>query len=188
MNQITILSEEQFEKDFPEMHQQICDELGMGYVPSIFRCVAISNPDLALSSWAIVRSNLCSGSLPRITKELMFSYIAHKKSCDYCEIAHHALALHHGFTDESIKTVFDHVERIKNPALRLVIMLADSSLKDDFSLVAQRVEELGDLGFARDEITELFLMVSCALYIVNLASSLGIDVDQKFINVIKRAG
>lgn len=187
MNKLPILSEERFEKDFPDIHQQVCNELGMGYVPAIFRCIAIINPELALSSWKMVRSTLCSGSLPRITKELVFSYIAHKKSCEYCKIAHHALAIHHGFTEESIKTVFNNVEQIKNPALRLVIMFADSSVDNDFSLVPTLDEKLNDLGFSRDEITELICMISCALYMVNLASSLGIDVDQQFTDIIKHA-
>ena len=180
-----ILSEEQFEKDFPVVHQQVCDELGMGFVPAIFRCIAAINQDVALSSWEMVRNTLCSGCLPRITKELVFSYIAHKQSCNYCEVAHHALALHHGFAGESMDTIFNDIELIKNPSLRLVIKLAHSSLVHDFSLMTQVKEELTDIGFEHDEIAEMFCMISCALYMVNLASSLGISVDQTFINVVK---
>ncbi|MEC4726089.1 hypothetical protein HWQ46_11070 [Shewanella sp. D64] len=188
MSELPILSEEEFKEKFPEIHQQVCDELGMGFVPAIFRCVVVLNPDLALSSWNMVRKNLCSGELPRITKELMFSYIANKKGCNYCMIAHHALALHHGFTGDDMSIILNDMEQIKNPALRLVIKLADASVDNNFDLVARIDEELSSLGFARDEITELVGMISCSLYMVNLADSIGIDIDQRFINTIAEAG
>ena len=187
MSNLPILSDEKFQEQFPEIHQQVCEELGMGFVPAIFRCVVVLNPDLALSSWNMVRKNLCSGDLPRITKELMFSYIANKKNCNYCMIAHHALALHHGFSGDDIVTILNDIEQIKNPALRLVIKLADASVDNDFDLVAKLDDELCSLGFARDEITELVGMISCALYMINLADSIGVEVDQKFINTILKA-
>lgn len=187
MNTFPILSETQFEKDFPGVHQQVCDELGMGFVPAIFRCMAAINKEVALSSWEMVRNTLCVGNLPRITKELVFSYIAHKQHCNYCEIAHHALALHHGFAGESMDTIFNDIEQIKNPSLRLVIKFAKASVEHKFSLMAQINEELSDIGFEHDEIAEMFAMISCALYMINIASSIGISVDQKFINVVKEA-
>jgi len=185
LNTFPVLSEEQFEKKFPAVHQQVCDELGMGFVPALFRCVVAINPNIALSSWEMVRNTLCSGCLPRITKELVFSYIAHQQSCNYCEVAHHALALHHGFTGESMDDIFNNIEQIKNPSLRLVIKLAEASVTHDFSLLAQVNEELNDVGFEHDEIAEMYGMISCALYMVNLASSLGISVDKKFTNTVE---
>ena len=187
MNTFPILTEAQFEKDFPIVHQQVCDELGMGFVPIIFRCLAAINKDLALSSWEMVRNTLCSGSLPRITKELIFSYIAHKQHCDYCEVAHHALALHHGFTGESMTTIFNDIEQIKNPSLRLMIKLADVSISHEFALMHQVHEALNEIGFESDEIAEMINMISCALYMINLASSLGVSVDQTFSDIVKKA-
>lgn len=187
MNTFPILSEEQFEKDFPILHQQVCDELGMGFVPVIFRCLAAINKDSALSSWEMVRNTLCTGSLPRITKELIFSYIAHKKHCNYCEVAHHALALHHGFTGESMVTIFNDIEQIKNPSLKLMIKLADISVGNDLSLMHSVHEELSDIGFESDEIAEMISLISCALYMINVASSLGVSVDHKFINIVEEA-
>ena len=187
MSDLPILSEEKFKEQFPDIHEQVCKELGMGFVPAIFRCVVVLNQDLAMSSWNMVRKNLCSGDLPRITKELMFSYIANKKECSYCMIAHHALALHHGFTGDDMSIILNDIEQIKNPALKLVIKLADASVDNNFELVASVDKELCDLGFARDEITELIGMICCALYMVNLADSIGVGIDQEFINTIAEA-
>lgn len=187
MSDLPILSEDKFKAQFPEIHQQVCEELGMGFVPTIFRCVVVLNPDLALSSWNMVRKNLCSGNLPRITKELMFSYIAHKKQCNYCAVAHHALALHYGFSEENMETILNDQDQIKNPSLKLVMKLADASVENDFNLVAKLDEELRSLGFARDEIAELIGMISSSLYMVNLADSIGVDIDQKFTDVIDKA-
>lgn len=187
MSIFPVMSVAEFEETFPEVHLQVCKELGMGFVPEIFRCVAVANPDLAFSSWNMVRKNLCSGSIPRTTKELMFSYIAHKKKCDYCDIAHHALALHHGFTEENIAVILDDIQKIRNPSLRAVLKLADLSVNNCFDEYAARDTELVEYGFSRNEITELIGMISCALYMVNLADSLGINVDKKFIDVVSNA-
>ncbi|PHS68865.1 MAG: hypothetical protein COB23_08095 [Methylophaga sp.] len=181
----SIMSSDKFEATFPEIHHQVCEELGMGFVPDIFRCVAAANPDLAISSWNMVRKNLCAGKILRTTKELMFSYIAHKKGCNYCDIAHHALALHYGFTEENISKILNDINEVRNPVLRVVLKLADFSVDNRFDEVAILDEELIELGFTRDEITELVGMVSCALYMVNIADSLGIDADKEFKDVIE---
>ena len=187
MNIFPILSEEQFEENFPVIHQQVRDELGIDFVPIIFRCLAATNESLALSSWEMVRKTLCSGCLPRITKELIFSYIAHKQQCNYCKVAHHALALHHGFAGESMDIIFNDIELIKNPSLRLVIKLADVSVSNGVSSMSEVHEELNEIGFECDEIAEIISMISCALYMVNLASGLGVSVDQKFTDIVKKA-
>lgn len=180
------MSRGQFEHAFPEIHLQVCDELGMGFVPEIFRCVALIRKELAESSWGMVRNNLCKGNLPRITKELIFSFIATKKTCSYCAIAHQALAIHHGFTDHDLKKILENFELVKNPSLRTVLKLASFSVDNDYLMVSQLYGELITLGFSTDEIAELIGMVSCSLYMVNLADSLGVEIDQEFIDTIER--
>lgn len=187
MRTLPVMSSTEFEGKFPEIHRQVCEELGMGFVPEIFRCVAIANPDLALSSWNMVRKNLCAGSILRTTKELMFSFIAHKKECSYCEIAHHALALYHGFDEQNVGQILNDISQIRNPALRVVMKLADFSVDNRFDEVARLDIELVNLGFSRDEIAELVGMISCSLYMVNIADSLAVLADQEFRDVISRA-
>lgn len=187
MNSFPIMSAAAFKQKFPEIHQQICEELGMGFVPDIFRCVALVREELAKSSWDMVRKNLCSGNLPRITKELMFSFIAYKKGCTYCAIAHQALAIHHGFTEQDTNKIIKNIELIKNPALRTVLQFTNYSVDNNFEMVSQLYHELEDFGFTSDEIAELIGMVSCALYMINIAESLNVEPDQEFIDVIEHA-
>ncbi|MCK5829861.1 MAG: hypothetical protein KAH20_06120 [Methylococcales bacterium] len=180
-----IMSEKEFEKKFPEIHLQVCHELGIGFVPHIFRCVALIRKELAESSWYMVRKNLCAGNVPRITKELMFSFIANKKKCAYCSIAHQALAIHHGFKEQDIENILENIDQIRNPALRTILKFANYSVDNNFKMVKKIRSELDDLGFSFDEIAELIGMVSCALYMVNIADSLALNIDQKFIDTIK---
>ncbi|MCK5829835.1 MAG: carboxymuconolactone decarboxylase family protein [Methylococcales bacterium] len=187
MSYFPIMSEEKFEHTFPEIHLQVCNELGMGFVPDIFRCVVLIRKELAQSSWEMVRNNLCKGNLPRITKELMFSFIAHKRNCTYCAIAHQALAIHHGFTSEDIKTIQEDFSQVKNLSLRTVLKFASYSVDNEFSMIGSLYSELKALGFSSDEIAELIGMVSCSLYMVNIADSLGVKADKKFIDTIEQA-
>lgn len=187
MSNFPIMSSVNFERTFPEIHQQVCNELGMGFVPDIFRCVALVRVELAKSSWEMVRNNLCSGNLPRITKELVFSFIANKKQCSYCAIAHQALAIHHGFNDQDINKILDNFEYVKNPSLRTVLKYASYSVDNDFSMVSHLHDELTALGFSSDELAELIGMVSCALYMVNIADSFGVKADKEFLDTIDSA-
>jgi len=187
MSTFPTMTEKDFENTYPEIHQQVCEELGMGFVPNLFRCVAAIRPDLALSSWQLVRNNLCHGNLPRITKELMFSYIAHKKECDYCHIAHHAIALQYGFAGEDIKAIVNNHEQIHNPVLRNIIKFSSYSVDNSFSDISEMYDQLIKVGFSIDEIAELIGMVSCALYMVNIANSLALSIDEPFEVTIRQA-
>ena len=184
MNRYNVMDEAEFEQSFPEIYNQVCTELGIGFVPDIFRCVVNASPELALSSWNMVRINLCSGLLPRITKELIFSFVARKKNCEYCDMAHHALAIQHGCSMDNIDGMLNDIHSINNPALKAVLEFTNAAVDNDFSKIADLDRDLGFLGFGQDEIAELVGMVSCALYMVNIADSLQVSTDQRFKDIV----
>lgn len=184
MPKFTIMPTADFEQKYPDIHQQVCSELGLGFVPNIFRCIVNTNPELAMSSWQMVRNNLCQGIVPRAVKELIFSYIAYKRKCDYCHIAHHALALIYGFEHHQINAFFDDIEHIDNPTLSAALYFADQATETTFSKPLSSYHKLEKLGFEDRELIELLGMISCALYMINIADGLAIPVDQRFIDVI----
>lgn len=186
MPSFTIMSPAEFECKFPDMHQQVCDELGLGFVPNIFRCLIVANPELAMSSWQMVRQNLCRGVVPRMVKELLFSFIAYKRQCNYCHLAHHALALNYGFEHHQVSSLFDNIERLENPTLNAALFFADEATNASFPEPLLSYRRLEKLGFENGELVELLGMISCALYMVNIADGLSVPVDQRFIDVINK--
>ncbi len=184
MPSFTIMSGAEFEQRYPDIHEQVCEELGLGFVPNIFRCLVNANPQLALASWQMVRTNLCRGVVPRMVKELLFSFIAYKRQCNYCYIAHHALALNYGCEHKQVHSLFDNLESIDNPTLSAVLLLADEATNASFPEPLLSYRRLEKLGFEIEEITELLGMISCALYMVNIADGLRMPVDERFIDVV----
>jgi len=187
MQHFPVMSETDFEQRYPEINEEVCTVLGMGFVPRIFRCLANVNPELALASWVMVKNNLCSGKLSRACKEVLFSYIAYQRNCQYCYVAHHAMALKFGHDDQDIVEIVKDIDSVKNPVFKSVLQFGEMCLKADFNGSADIYEKLEDFGLEQDEISELIGMVSCALYMVNLADSLVVDLDQRFIDATSQA-
>lgn len=184
MNTYDIMPEDEFQSRFPEIHDQVCKELGIGFVPEIFRAVVNANPALAQSSWNMVRVNLCAGDIPRITKEILFSYVANQRKCDYCDIAHQALAIHHGCDIPDIPDMFKDINAIRNPPLRAVIQYTDAAITNDYVKQSLLEDDLIGFGFSKEEILELIGMISCAMYMVNIASSIRVTPDRRFNDVV----
>lgn len=180
MNYFEIMSEKEFENIFGDINQEICDELGLGFVPNIFRCLANVNPELARASWVMVKNNLCSGELPRVSKEILFSYIAYRQKCEYCHVAHHAIALKFGHADQNILEIINDINSVRNPLLKSILQFGDLCLQEDKTTIIPMYDKLDDLGLNKEEVTELMGMVSCSLYMVNLAHCLDVKVDTRF--------
>jgi AhpD family alkylhydroperoxidase len=177
------MPESEFEKRFCDINAEVCGTLGMGFVPNIFRCLANVNPELALASWTMVKNNLCSGELPRVSKEILFSYIAYRQNCEYCHVAHHAMALKFGHSEQDILEIVNNIESVRNPLLKSVLQFGELCLKDDIRAFSGMYSKLDELGLDKEEVTELIGMVSCSLYMVNLANCLSVDVDKRFTDL-----
>lgn len=187
MEYFPVMSEEIFEKAYPEVNREVCEVLGMGFVPNIFRCLTNVSPELALASWGMVKNNLCSGELSRVSKEILFSYIAFKRNCQYCHVAHHAMALKFGHDEQDVIEIVNDIETVRNPVLKSVLKFADLCIANDFNATLSVYENLEDIGLEKEEIVELIGMVSCSLYMVNLADSLSVDVDKRFTDYTIKA-
>ncbi|GGI78844.1 carboxymuconolactone decarboxylase family protein [Shewanella gelidii] len=186
MSLFAIMPPVEFEQQYPQLHTEVCEKLGLGFVPNIFRCMALVNEPLALSSWQMVKQNLCAGNLPRMVKELLFSFVAYKRRCQYCYIAHHALAIHHGFSEGHVKALFDDIESAEPPILGAVLKFADLATEPHFVDPDSAYKDMQALGLSQSETVEVLGMVSCALYMVNIADGLGLPVDERFITVINQ--
>lgn len=187
MSYFPIMSEEEFDKRYPEVSKEVCSMLGMGFVPNIFRSLANVNPELALASWVMVRNNLCSGELSRVSKEILFSYIAYRRHCEYCHVAHHAMALKFGHDEQDILEIVKDIDSVRNPVLKAVLQFGEMCLQSNFTGSSDIYENLEDYGLEREEVSEIIGMVSCSLYMVNMADSLVVDVDKRFTDATNQA-
>lgn len=187
MSYFPIMSEEEFTQRYPDVNNEVCSVLGMGFVPNIFRALANINPELALASWVMVKNNLCSGELPRVSKEILFSYIAYRRHCKYCHVAHHAMALKFGYAEQDLLEIVNDIDSVRNPVLKAVLKFGEMCLQSNFNGTSDVYNDLEDIGLEREEISEIIGMVSCSLYMVNLADSLSVDIDPRFTEATNKA-
>jgi AhpD family alkylhydroperoxidase len=186
MSYFEVMPETEFDERFGDVSKEVCETLGMGFVPNIFRCLANVNPELALASWTMVKNNLCSGELSRVSKEILFSYIAYRQKCEYCHIAHHAMALKFGHSEQDILEIINNIDSVRNPLLKSVLQFGELCLNDQTGSYTEMYDKLDELGLDKEEVTELIGMVSCSLYMVNLANCLSVDVDTRFTDYTQR--
>ena len=178
------ITDAEFQKSFPDLYKEVCNDLGTDFIPVLFRTLVKLRPELAHASWQMVKANLIAGNLPRITKELIFSYIAYKQQCDYCHVAHHALAIQHGFTDRGLAAAFSDIDRINKPTLQATIRYAEHCMQNNHQGIVASQQTMKKLKFSDDGIAETAGIISCALYMVNLANSMHLDADQPFKAII----
>ena len=179
-------SEQEFAKRFPNEDADIKKMLGLGYVPKLFRTVVALNPSLALTSWQMVRGILCTGNLPRTLKEMIFIAVANTRDCQYCSIAHQAMALKYGLEYGVNLQVIRDLDQIQPPSTREILKFS-VHLAQGKGNYSEGTDHMLKNGVRPDDIPEIIAMISCANYMVTLADGLMVVPDEHFFELIEEA-
>ena len=96
-----MLSEEDATGKTKKIFEEIKEAFGM--VPNFFRAQAAVDPDWLEQNWNREKKIMLSqDALDRKTKELIAMAVSLVKNCDYCSLAHEAMALMVGATEKEI--------------------------------------------------------------------------------------
>ena len=179
-------TEEEFATHFPNEDKDIKEMLGLGYVPKLFRTAIAIDPSLAATSWNMVRAILCSGKLSRVLKEMIFVVVANARDCQYCSIAHQAMALKYGLefgVNQQLTKDLDQIQPVSTrEILKYAVCLAQG--KGSYS---EASEKMLKSGVSKEDIPEIIAMISCSNYMVTLADGLMVTPDEHFYELIEEA-
>ena len=104
-----LLSEEEATGKAKDIFEEIKGAFGM--VPNFFKAQAAVDPDWLELNWNRVKKiMLTEGALDRKTKELIALAVSLVNRCEYCSLAHEAMAIMVGATDEAIIEAKEVVE------------------------------------------------------------------------------
>jgi len=96
-----LLSEEQATGKTQEVYEDIKQTFGM--VPNLFKAMAAADPDWLAINWQREKSIMVEdGPLDRKTRELIAMSISIINNCEYCSLAHEAMAGHLGASNAEI--------------------------------------------------------------------------------------
>ena len=186
MPNIQPYTEKEFENFFPNEDKDIKEMLGLGYVPKLFRAVIAVNPSLAATSWQMVRAILCTGELPRVLKEMIFTVVANTRNCQYCSIAHQAMALRYGLGYAINQQLINDIEKIEPDSTREILKFA-VCLTQGGGGYGEATDKMLECGVAQENISEIIAIISCSNYMVTLADGLMVEPDEYFYELIEGA-
>jgi len=179
-------TEEEFAKRFPNEDKDIKEMLGLGYVPKLFRTAIAVDPTLAATSWQMVRAILCTGKLSRALKEMIFVVVANARDCQYCSIAHQAMALKYGLDYGVNQQLTRDLEQIQPDSTREILKFA-VSLAQGKGSYSEATDKMLKNGVNQEDIPEIIAMISCSNYMVTLADGLMVKPDEHFYELIENA-
>lgn len=179
-------TEEEFAKHFPNEDKDIKEMLGLGYVPKLFRTAIAIDPTLATTSWQMVRAILCTGKLSRVLKEMIFVVVANARDCQYCSIAHQAMALKYGLEYGVNQQLTRDLEQIQPDSTREILKFA-VSLAQGKGNYSEATDKMLKKGVNQEDIPEIIAMISCSNYMVTLADGLMVKPDEHFYELIENA-
>ena len=180
-------SEEEFVKRFPNEDKDIKEMLGLGYVPKLFRTAIAVSPSLATTSWQMVRAILCTGGLlSRTLKEMIFVVVANARDCQYCSIAHQAMAIKYGLEYGVNIELTRDLEQIQPASTREILKFA-VSLAQGKGNYSEGTEKMMESGVKQEDIPEIIAMISCSNYMTALADGLMVTPDERFYELIDGA-
>ena len=179
-------TEEEFAKRFPNEDKDIKEMLGLGYVPKLFRTAIAVSPSLAATSWQMVRAILCTGKLSRALKEMIFVVVANARDCQYCSIAHQAMALKYGLEYGVNQQLTRDLEQIQPDSTREILKFA-VCLAQGKGSYGEATDKMIKSGVDQEDIPEIIAMISCSNYMVTLADGLMVAPDEHFYELIKDA-
>lgn len=101
------INEEQATGKTKEVYDDIIKSFGM--VPNLFKAMAAADPDWLAMNWEREKAIMIKdGPLDRKTRELIALAVSIINNCDYCSMAHEAMAGHMGASKDEI----NHAKRI----------------------------------------------------------------------------
>lgn len=105
----TLIAEEEATGKAKEIFEDIKANFGM--VPNFFKAQAAVDPDWLELNWRRVKKIMLSeGELDRKTKELIAFAVSKVNRCEYCSLAHEAMAMQAGASKKAIGEALQVIE------------------------------------------------------------------------------
>lgn len=148
-----------------------------GFVPELVRSTAHS-PPMAQAIWDLVSTVLIHGRLPRVLKELIILFVAHRQKSPYVLQIRAVQLSKLGLRLDSMMKIAENPEGADLPIRdRELLLFADRLAFDPHSLGAPDFQRLREHGLTDAEIGEVVAIASLALTACKLADGLGVTSD-----------
>lgn len=144
------------------------------------------NPHILTTTWALLKSVLLQGVLPRSLKELVFVAISNEKDCAYCTEIHTALCKMLEINESTLQAVLKKSPHINPQKLKLAIDFAMKAAIHSNQITEEDHKLLMNAGMSKEEIFELMSLASVVNYSNSLSQSMMVGVDENIQSYLNR--
>ena len=165
--------------ELKEIYNDIIEYLGNEGLVDYFKVLGKYNPSVLKATWALLKSVLIQGELPRSLKELVFIAISREKDCKYCTEIHTALCKILNVDDVTIQKVLTRSKDINPRKMQLAIDFSIKVALHSNEVTEEDHKKLMSAGMRESEIFELMSLASVVNYSNTLSQAMMIGVDDE---------
>ena len=178
MSRFRIIEEDKATEEVKDIYKTIRRELGFGFVPNLFKSMAIS-PTVLRGNWEKVKFTFLSGIVPRTIKEMICVAVSAANRNNYCLKTHlHGLSMM-GVDQKILQGLQGNLDELPLPErTKIIIKFALKVTLEPTAVTDKDFSELRDEGLTEEDILEI---VSTANLINSLniyADLAGVDLDE----------
>jgi uncharacterized peroxidase-related enzyme len=181
MSRFPIIEEDKATEEIKDVYKSIRRDLGFGFVPNLFKSMAIS-PTILRGNWEKVKFTFLSGIVPRTLKEMICVVVSTANNSKYCIKTHlHSLRTL-GVDDKVCQGLTGNLEELQLPARTKIILkfALKVALKPD-QVRDNDIEELRDEGLTKEEILEILSTANLITLLNDYVQLVNVDLDECYV-------
>ncbi|GBD39166.1 hypothetical protein HRbin37_01433 [bacterium HR37] len=182
MPRLPIIEEHKATEEIKNIYATIKDELGFGFVPNLFKSMAI-NPAVLRGNWENIRLTLLNGLIPRTLKEIICTAISAAKKNNYCLRIHLYRLSILGIDNEVLHGLQESsLDELSIPERdKLIIKFALKVALEPDLVTDKDFNELRDKGLTEGEILEVILTAILVNSLNTYSKLIDINLDTNYV-------
>ncbi len=181
MSRFRIIEEDKATEEVKDIYKTIRRELGFGFVPNLFKSMAIS-PTVLRGNWEKVKFTFLSGIVPRTIKEMICVAVSAANRNNYCLKTHlHGLSMM-GVDQKILQGLQGNLDELPLPErTKIIIKFALKVTLEPTAVTDKDFSELRDEGLTEEEILEI-VSTANLINLLNIYADLaGVDLDERYV-------
>ncbi|MGB7290728.1 MAG: peroxidase-related enzyme [Thermodesulfobacteriota bacterium] len=181
MSRFPMVEEDQATEEVRDIYKSIRRDLGFGFVPNLFKSMAIS-PTVLRGNWEKVKFTILSGTVPRTLKEMICVVVSTANNSKYCVKTHLHSLRSLGVDDKVCQGLTGNIEDLQLPTRTKIILkfalkvaLRPDEVKDN------DIEELMGEGLTEEEILEILSTANLITLLNDYVQSVNVDLDECYV-------
>lgn len=181
MSRFPMVDEDKATEEIKDIYESIRRDLGFGFVPNLFKSMALSPPVLR-GNWEKMKFTFLAGIVPRTLKEMICVVVSTAKNSEYCIKIHiHSLRTL-GLDDKVCQGLTGNLEDLQVPARTKIILkfaLKVASKPDEVR--DSDIEELKGEGLTEEEILEILSTTNLSTLLNDYVQLVKVDLDECYV-------